>query len=447
MVFKRFRLNCTLRLILLGATIFLFLYLLFQTQLYATVFIVAVFIIYQVFALFHYVEKTNRDVTRFLLSIKYSDFSQPFSSTSKGSTFKDLHNAFSEVLQNFRRIRMEKEEHHRFIQTIIQHVGVGLISFDINGDVTLINNAAKRLLKIPNLRNVKLLSPISTELADTLLNIQPGEKEQVTLLDEDRSLQLSIYATGFVSKQQPFTLVSLTNIRPELEEKEMEAWQTLIRTLTHEIMNSIAPISSLASTTKSMLSSDTSKFNPEDEDVLDIVNAVKTIEKRSNGLLRFVEDYRKLTRIPKPKYEVFLIEELLNRIKNLMGEQIQQYSIDFQVSVDPETLELSADPNMMEQVLINLCKNSVEALENTSNPTIKMIAKTDGRGRPVIQVEDNGPGIKAENLESIFIPFYTTKSEGSGIGLSLSKQIMRMHGATINVSSELGVNTVFTMRF
>ena len=447
MIFKRFRLNCTLRLILLGATIFLFLYLLVQTQLYATVFIVGVLIIYQIFTLFHYVEKTNRDVTRFLLSIKYSDFSQPFVSTSKGSTFKDLHNAFGEVLDNFRRIRMEKEEHHRFIQTIIQHVGVGLISYDINGEVTLINNAAKRLLKIPNLRNIKLLSPISQELAGTLVNIKPGEKEQITLQDEERSLQLSIYATGFVSQQQSFTLVSLTNIQHELEEKEMEAWQILIRTLTHEIMNSIAPISSLASTTKSMLSADSEKFNPEDEDVLDIVNAVKTIEKRSNGLLHFVEDYRKLTRIPKPKYEVFLIEELLNRIRNLMGDQIRQKSVDFQVSVDPETLELSADPNMIEQVLINLCKNSVEALGNTSNPTIKMIARTDGRGRPVIQVEDNGHGIKAEVQDKVFIPFFTTKTEGSGIGLSLSKQIMRLHGATMNVSSELGVNTVFTMRF
>jgi two-component system nitrogen regulation sensor histidine kinase NtrY len=452
MVFRNFRLNCIIRLVLIAATMLLFFHLIYRTHLFATLFIVGLLVVLQLVLLFRFIEKTNQTLTRFLQSIRYSDFSQPFASKVKGRSFEYLSAAFKEVTSEFQRVRTEKEEHFRYIQTIVQHVGVGLISYKTNGEVALVNNAAKRLLKVPDLRKIQQLESLSKDLVDRLLRIKPGEKKQVKLEEDGRLLQLSIYATGFILHQQRYILVSLQNIQSELEEKEMESWQTLIRTLTHEIMNSIAPISSLASTARTLLTEDGGDSgHRDDETVSDVVDAVKTIEKRSVSLMNFLEDYRKLTRVPSPNYEVFQVKGLLERIQTLMKDDLARNSIVCRMEVDPETLELTADPVLMEQVLINLCKNAVEALENTPNPTIQLIAKTDGKGNPVLQIIDNGPGIKADVLEKIFIPFFTTKKEGSGIGLSLSKQIMRLHGGTLSVSSNPGARldevTVFTLRF
>ena len=449
MVYKSFSINCIIRVLTIAASIYLFFYLLFQTSLYATTLIVALISIYLVYALLQFVQKTNRDLTRFFNAIRYSDFSQSFTSILRGSDFEELNTAFNEVIKEFQHARMEKEEHFRYLQTVVQHVGIGLIAFKQDGEVELINNAARRLLKVSNLRNLYDLEPRRTELVNKLLNLKPGEKTLVKLQDNENILQLSIYAAGFTLHQQGLTLISLQNIQSELEEKEMEAWQNLIRVLTHEIMNSVAPISSLASTANKLLTVDSNNENQDlrTEVIKDVSVAVKTIEKRSKGLINFVENYRKLTRIPKPDFEIFQVKTLFDRVKNLMKDQFEQKSINFKMQVDPETLELTADPILIEQVLINLCKNSVEAIFKKTNPSIALLGKTDGRGNPVIQVIDNGEGIRADVVGKIFIPFFTTKKEGSGIGLSLSKQIMRSHGGTLSVSSKPDTETVFSLRF
>jgi two-component system nitrogen regulation sensor histidine kinase NtrY len=447
MVFKRFRLNCALRLLLVCGTIFFFFYLVFRSNLYATIFIVGLLIIIQVYFLFKYVERTNRDLTRFLQSIKYSDFTLPFTGGIKGTKFDELNSAFKEVIKAFQHTRMEKEEHFRYLQTVVQHIGIGLIAFKSNGEIELVNNAAKRLLNISHLRMISQLEAINPELANKLTKINPGEKRQLRLQIDGETLLLSIYATGFILHQQRYTLVSLQNIQSELEEKEMESWQNLIRVLTHEIMNSITPIASLASTATDLLSPKPNDLPPDQEASKDALDAVKTIQRRSTALMNFVDDYRKLTRLPKPNFEIFPIRELFLRTERLLKDQLLKESISFETSIDPETLELTADSGLIEQVLINLCKNSMEALRETTNPLIKIVAKTDGSGNPIIQVIDNGPGIKAEVVEKVFIPFFTTKKEGSGIGLSLSKQIMRLHKGTITITSTPDVETIFALRF
>lgn len=449
MVFKSFRLNCTVRVAAICVTIALFFYLLLQTRLIATTIIVGVLILLQVIALLWCVEKTNRDLARFLESIKYSDFSQAFSSSIKGASFEKLNAAFQEVLAEFQRIRREKEEHFRYLQTVVQHVGTGLIAFSRDGEVALINNAAKRLLQIPHLKNISGLGAVSEEIAAKLPALTSGEKLQIKLSVNGDVSQLSIHATEFILRQQKYTLISLQNIKSELEEKEMEAWQTLIRILTHEIMNSITPISSLASTANSILTSEMAQEPMRlDRDVRDdVVNAVRTIEKRSEALMTFVENYRKLTRIPKPSIKVIQMADLFERVASLMKEQIEQSAIDCRISIVPESLKLNADPVLIEQVLINLCKNAVEAVAEKSQALIELTARSDKQGKPVIQITDNGRGIEGDVLDKIFIPFFTTKPEGSGIGLSLSKQIMRLHGGTLTVSSDPGDKTVFSLRF
>jgi len=447
MAYKNFRLHCILRVILLGASIYLFFYLLLQTTLYATIVIVASLIFYQIYSLIHYVEKTNRDLTRFLEAIKHTDFSQTFSSTGLGSSFEPLKKAFNEVIEEFRRARAEKEEHFRYLQTVVQHVGIGLMAFEQDGEVGLINTAAKRLLHVTHLKNIKTLETLSKPLVATLLQLESGGKALIKIDDKNELLQLVIYATEFKLREQLFTLVSIQNIQSELEEKEMEAWQNLIRVLTHEIMNSVTPIASLASTVNDLLS--TPKINSDigNDSIGDMRGAVQTIQKRSEGLLHFVDAYRSLTRIPRPNFKIFLITELFDSVEQLLRASFKEKTVFLNTKVEPQSLELTADPEMIEQVLINLILNAIQALDGKPEARIELTARLDERGRVIVQVADNGPGIIPDVLEKIFIPFFTTRPEGSGIGLSLSRQIMRLHRGTITTRSEPNVETVFTLRF
>ncbi len=446
---RRFEANCIIRVVLLVSCICLLAYLLFRTEFIAASIFIGLMIAYQVYSLIRYLTKTNRDLNRFLLSIKHSDFSQSFATSVEGSGFEELNTAFSEVTKEFQKAKIEKEEHFRFLQTIIDHVGIALIAFNPDGHVELINNAAKKLLKIQRLRNIDDLEQIGTGLAEKLGNISPGDKDLVKLKQGDDLLQLSIYATGFILRQQQLILVAMQNIQSELEEKEMISWQNLIRVLTHEIMNSITPIASLASTATDLLKDDKECKVPQElnEVISDVGQAVKTIEKRSKGLITFIDNYRKLTRIPQPDFKIVQVRDLFERVENLLGDQIEKNAIQFKSEIDPESLSLTADPTLIEQVLINLCKNSVEAVHGVSHPKIKLKAGSDGLGNPVIKVIDNGKGIAAEVAERIFIPFFTTKPEGSGIGLSLSRQILRLHKATIGVTSAPNQKTVFKLQF
>jgi signal transduction histidine kinase len=451
MAYNRFRLNCIIRVIVLGLTILGFFFILFQTSLYAALFIVGVIIIYQTYALIHYVEKTNRDLTRFFTSIRYSDFSQTFKDAGLGPSFDELRKAFTEVMNVFRKTRKEKEEHYQYLQTIVQHIGIGLIAYQPNGDVELINTAAKRLLGIPALKNIQSLETFSKPLVDTLFKIKPKGRALIKVEDQNEFLHLSLYATEFKLRGQVFSLVSIQNIHSELEEREIEAWQKLIRVITHEIMNSITPISSLASTINEMLkenyqiNSKDKKFDS--ESLTDIHDAAQTIQKRSQGLLHFVDAYRNLTLIQKPNFQLFPVKELFGRVEKLMQANIKEKGIRLKIKVDPKTLELTADPELIEQVLINLLLNALQSVGGQKKARIDLISHLDGRGRILIQVMDNGPGIDEENLEKIFIPFFSTKDMGSGIGLSLSRQIMRLHHGSISVQSDPKKQTTFTLRF
>ena len=257
MVYKRFRVVVIARVFLLIATIYLLLHLIFnlETRLYATMLIVLLVIIYQSYALIHYVEKTNRDLQRFLMTIKHEDFSQTFIGVGLGSSFEDLKEAFNDVIEKFYKARAEKEEHFRYLQTVVQHIPIGLITFRSDGKVTLFNTAAKKILKRPNLRHIDDLGSTSKPLVTTLYELNSGERALVKIHDRDEILQLVISGTEFRLRERNYKLVSIQNIQAELEEQELDAWQKLIRVLTHEIMNSVTPIASLASTLNDLVSS------------------------------------------------------------------------------------------------------------------------------------------------------------------------------------------------
>ncbi|HET6568838.1 MAG TPA: ATP-binding protein [Rhodothermales bacterium] len=447
---KRFRFQCSTRVVLIGVTMLVAIFLAYRTASYMAAGLVALAAVSQLYALIMYVERTNRDLGRFLRSIQYSDFSQAFTSGGRGERFAELSSAFSAVMDEFRAERSEKEESYRYLLTVVQHIGIGLLSFKQDGEVGLINAAAKRLLRVTHLRNIRALSDHNRELAGILLQLRSGEKALVQVVDDDDLLQLSIYATEFKMRGDLYTLVSIQNIQSELEEKEIESWQKLTRVLTHEIMNSITPIASLASTANELLmdigepAGDGAVVT---EALADVRNAVRTIERRSQNLLGFVHAYRSLTRIPKPDFRIFRIADLFGDVALLMQPQMEARGIRFTRSIEPDQLDLTADPELIEQVLINLLKNAMEAAEGIPDAAVTLSAHIDERGRTVLQVADNGPGIVQEAIDKIFIPFFTTKKEGSGIGLSLSRQIMRQHGGTLSAVSEPDNRTVFTLRF
>ncbi|MEE8578096.1 MAG: ATP-binding protein [candidate division Zixibacteria bacterium] len=330
------------------------------------------------------------------------------------------------------------------------HVSIGLIAFDSSGQVDFLNMATRRLLGIGPIKSVDDLAKVDKAMAARLFAIRPGKRILTRLERDGEMLKLSLSATEFRLGDRMIKLVSLQDIASELAHQEMQAWQQLVRVLTHEIMNSVTPIASLASTARTMLNRDNASSDSEnqltDSELSDITSAVTTIEKRSDGLIRFVKSYRQLSRIPKPEFQIVNIKELFSRVTQLMVSREEAKEITFQISVDPPTLELTADPDLLEQVLLNLMLNSVQALDGNSSGTVKLSSKLIERGSVIISVSDNGPGLSPEALESVFIPFFTTKPDGTGLGLSLSRQIIRLHGGQISASSA-GNETVFTMRF
>ncbi|HDR88791.1 MAG TPA: ATP-binding protein [Bacteroidetes bacterium] len=449
MVFKNFRLIVISRILILAATIFLFFFTLNQKYTITT-FLVGLVVVLEIYSLIRYVDRTNRDLTSFLESIRFSEFTRSFQVAGMGSSFDELNRAFNAVIKDFKAVRSQREEHYQYLQSIVQNVDISIITYQRDGTVELINKAARNLFQITSLKNIHSLKKISPELVDTLLDLKPGINRLVKIKEDDDILQLAISGTEFRIHDKVMMLTTIKDIQNVLEEQETEAWQKLIRVLTHEIMNSITPIASLSSTLDIMLKGVEGKDGEKslnEETVEEIQKALQTINKRSTGLLHFVNTYRNLTRIPKPNFKVVKVNDMCKNIRMLMEEELKNNQIELSSEIIPEDLDLYADEELIEQVLINLIKNSIHALEGKSDAKIRVRAFVNKRGRVSIQVMDNGPGILPDVLDKIFIPFFTTKPRGSGIGLSLSKQILRLHGGTISASSEPDKETVFTLTF
>lgn len=453
MIFKKFRYNVVIRIVLLTASIWFLLYIAVSKNYIITPVLLGLLVLFQIYSLIRYVEQTNRDLANFLESVRHADFTRSFQIDGMSSSFTQLKETFNNVMSDFQKIRSEKEEHYYYLHNIIEHVEISIIAYRRDGTVEMINNAAKKLFQIKRLKNIKELKDWCPELVSQLLAMHGEDKALVKVQDRDDLLQLAVYATEFVLNERNIILVTIKNIQSELEEQEMEAWQKLIRVLTHEIMNSIAPIASLTSTANLMVeevASSAKEKMPEvfdHETIDDIKGALQTIHKRSTGLIHFVETYRNLTKIPKPNFTIFPIGELLKSIVELLRDDIEKYAIKHSIVVEPPGLEITADEQLIEQVIINLVKNSIHALENKQGGKIELRAFVNKRGKVIVQVKDNGQGIIKEVQDKIFIPFFTTKPTGSGIGLSLSKQILRLHNGSIAVQSEPEVETCFTLTF
>ncbi|MEZ4940694.1 MAG: ATP-binding protein [Saprospiraceae bacterium] len=394
-------------------------------------------------SLFYLVEKTNSEIANFLLNIKYDDYTATYTTQEPDQSFKKLYGAFNVITDKFRDIRQEKEAQFQYLQAIVEHVDTGLICFDKEGQTLLMNRSLQRLLHKSYFPDLRSVARFNQGLFDAMEGLQPGERQLVKLVVNNQMLQLAVRTTILKLKNGEYHLFSIQNISAELEEQEVHSWQKLIRILTHEIMNSVTPVTSLAATASEMVS----KFSTFDVDAADdIRTAVNAIKKRSEGLLHFTETYRQLTRIPEPTFQPVNPEELLDNVCTLFKPMLVEKGIVVKKNFPPTQLIIQADPELLEQVLINLVKNAIEAVEGIERPALTLGVAKDSEGVVVIQVADNGAGVPEDLQEQIFMPFFTTKNEGTGIGLSLCRQIVQLHKGSLSVVSAAGAGAVFLIR-
>lgn len=449
MGFKNLRLNIVLRVMLLTVSIIALAHVIYSSSNQVNIVFLSILIVAQLILLLRVLDKSNREIANFLSSIRYDDFTTTYPTKGRGKSMNELYVEFNNVIRKFREIRAEKEANYHYFRTIVQHVGIGLVTFNKLGDIQIINSAAKKLIGVESISNIFELSKVSPKLVESLVKLKTGGSDLVEISVEGSRIQLSVYVIELVLRGEEFKLVSIQNIQSELEEKEMEAWQNLIRVLTHEIMNSITPISSLANTVEENLVDNIEDDVPIEKDELeDIYLALQTIKRRSSGLIRFVSDFRNLTRIPEPKLQEIEVDKVMDHVKMLLRHDMDARNIKVSLNITPKSLKINIDKELIDQVLINILQNAMHALsENEGEKHIIINAFLNEFDRPTITIRDNGSGIDEEALTKIFIPFFTTKKQGSGIGLSLTKQIMRKHRGAISVKSVINEGTEFTLRF
>jgi nitrogen fixation/metabolism regulation signal transduction histidine kinase len=381
--------------------------------------------------------------------IRFDEVTTTFKTDSKEEAVLKVQKEMNDAFNKVKVARKEKDSEYQFFKNIVQHVGIGILTFKKDGAIQIINNAAKRLLRVDKVERISELREASDLLVEAFLKLKTGGRELIRLKSGDETIQLSIFAIELTLRGEEVKLISMSNIQSELEEKEMEAWQNLVRVLTHEIMNSVTPISSLAGVVEEELQKklETNHLSMQRDEAEDMHLSVQTISKRSEGLIKFVKEFRSLTHIPKPKVLQVAVKPLLDELAMLHKKELADNNIAISVLVEPETMMVMADKTLIEQVLINLIKNAIQAFGEKTDKKISLYAHLNETGNVLISVKDNGTGIEPEALEKIFIPFFSTKKTGSGIGLSLSRQIMRQHEGNISVKSEMGEGTEFVLRF
>lgn len=449
MKFNKFYINIILRIILIVLTCILFVYFIERDDnLLTTVFIVFLIFV-QTFFLIKYVNRTNRELAEFLIHLQQGDTSLVVCKENIEKTFKGLRGSFEKINIDVKQVKTEKEQKEHYLKYVIDNIKTGLLAFNESGDIEFVNNQAKIFL---NKKNHRLLNinNLDDEFIKVLNKTRSAESKIIKRLINDDLFYLAFCPSEFKIDGKTVKLFTIHDVKQEIETNEIESWQKLTSVLTHEMMNSITPITSLAHAIKRYLKNDNrliDQLEISNELISDIVKNADIIENRGKGLLEFIDNYRTITKLPKPKFETFKTGKFLHKIVQLFDNENKEKNIIIVINVMPEDLSLLADRSMIEQVIINLIKNSIEALLNIPNPRIKLNSFIDQNQKIKIQVIDNGKGISKDIIDDVFIPFYTTKQNSSGVGLSLSRQIMSLNKGTISVTSNPNTETVFTLKF
>jgi two-component system, NtrC family, nitrogen regulation sensor histidine kinase NtrY len=436
MLFKKIEWRILTRVLVLFVTLSVASFLLIK-GLYVYLILAAPVIIYELVEFYRFHNKAHKELDQFVESIHYRDFSRYFDVKHASADIQPLRKGFNEINTTFKVISKEKETQYQYLQKILELVDTGILSYEEKtGEVVWMNESLKQMLQLPYLKTIYSLSKRDEELSKAIIALKPGENKIATAHPERSSFKILLSATAFQTDGKLYKLIAFQNVNEALDETESKAWQKLLSVLTHEIMNSVAPISSLAETLKNRLQQSVNILNNDTGSVDDLEIGIETIKRRSEGLLKFAETYRNLNKI-----------NTLNLKKVYVRPTLEQKNIEVETILKETDLALEVDTDLLEQVLINLVVNAIEAVKDKEQPRIILTAYVSNNRKTVIKVADNGYGMAEELLDKIFIPFFSTKKSGSGIGLSLCKQIMMLHKGNIHVHSVEGEGTAFQLQF
>lgn len=412
--------------------------------------ILAILLVSQTYFLITFINSTNRKIAYFFDAIKNEDFTLRFPERVSIESFKELNRSLNRVNGLIQEVHLQLQIREQYYQQILKQANIGIMTFNKKGHILFSNPTLEKLLNYKPLNHIKQLAQVDQSLYEIFAKLEPFDRELVQLTNEREKTHLAVKATSMSLDRQSLLLVTVQDIHKELDEKETDSWIRLIRVLNHEIMNTITPITSIS---ESILK----YYQPKDglapseyitEDLVkNTAKGLGVIQEQGRNLMDFVQSYRSFLSLPPPDKTLVPAQKLLDNVKTLMDQQSQNNAIYFEAKADPENLELFIDEKQISQILINLCKNASQSLEGKEKGTIKILSGTNEIGKKFIEVWDNGPGIPEDLIDEIFVPFFTTKNAGTGIGLSLSKQIMHLHGGNIKVRSVPNRETSFLLTF
>lgn len=394
--------------------------------------------------LIRFLNRNNEKLAYFFSAIKNEDYSFRFSENESLASLNELHKVLNMVNDLIRETQIQNKAQEKYFQEILKEASIGILTFNEKGHVLFSNPTAKKLLNHEHLNHIKQVAMVNRQLSEMLQNAEAFDRKLFDISNERESSQLVVKTSRIVINQESLMLAIVQDIKNELDQKETDSWIKLIRVLTHEIMNTIAPITSIS---ESLLKQHQNNTKFDEHQLTTTTKGLKVIQEQSKNLTAFVQSYRTLLNVSKPDKAIIDVSTLFEKIQELMGEEFQKNKVHFSIRLHEDSLQLFAEEKQITQVLLNLLKNSIQASLTTNNPTISLEGGMHTSGEKYIAVKDNGVGIPPEELDQIFIPFFTTKSDGTGIGLSLSKQILIQHGGSLHVNSIPNKETIFTLLF
>jgi nitrogen fixation/metabolism regulation signal transduction histidine kinase len=449
MDFTRYRISIIARIIFILAVSFGAFYIMFRTEYWTLSLWLFVIIIYLTFNLIRLLEKSRRQLYRFVSSIRSNDFSPTYFLGSGSDPDSEMNRVYNEISEVFRSLRDDKEFHYQYLHLLIEHIDIAIVCFTDEFEVQFSNQAAYDLFGKPYFHNISSFERIDPEIGEAIRKVKQGDNQLLKVALRDELCSLTVSSAEFIFHEREYKLVTFYNIKPELERQELESWKQLIRTITHEVNNSAIPITNLTHFVSQTIADEDGRFkdlgllSTDQKD--DLRTSLLTIEKRSDGLVNFINSTRSFTKKQKPEFQKENVRELICRVLKLLSSDLDASVIKAECEVIPGTLFFTVDPALFEQVVINLVLNSMEALVNVTEPKIIIRCSLVKRRVVKITVSDNGRGINPEEMNNIFVPYYTTKTKGTGLGLSICRNIIDLHKGQISVKSELGKGTVFTI--
>ena len=450
MKLSNFKVQLTLRIVALFAALLLLTLGLAQGLRTSLALVLIVIVILLATALVRYINHTNRELESFLAGLRFGDFQQTYTIAHLGPSFAALEKMLHLTVEKFKKLRSEKAQMASHYQALVQHIPIPLFIVRADQRVQVLNHATRRTFNVADITNTRDLANFGAGFQRDVLQIQPGE-HLLTGIELAGTVEYFILAaTQLSSGGRVAKLISLQNVQGELDATELATWQDLLRVTSHEILNSLAPVSSCAQTAKTLVD-EAIEGSIEDqelrENLHDIRESVDTVLRRSEGLSRFIQSYRQLSRMPPPKKKKIEVAAYFHRLESLVSSELARKQVDLKFDLQPQSLALMADEDMLDQVLINLIRNACDALTDTRGAAVHLVAYIDGKQRSVLEVRDNGPGIPDDIAEKMFMPFFTTREQGTGVGLALVRYIMLSHGGTASFSPNSPVGSIFRLAF